>query len=307
MNRDKVFYYNGDGAAIEVRVLIFNDAINIYDVQRNSFIKAFALKGVSAKTQGDIILVHPQYSTNEHLQLPAGSNIAQALLKDHSDANSTVIKKVVRNRLLWFGVIISGVIVGLYFLIMTLVPFIGASIISRDAEIRMGNQLKDVMLAQESVSGSVVDSAGTVKLQAFADKVKLSDHYPVRVTLVNSKIINAYALPGGQIVVYSGMLDHITEPGELVALLAHEASHVNRRHSLRAILRNVADVLVISILFNDVSAITATILGNAQSFRDLDYSRSAEREADEYGMKLMLENRIDVSGMKKLMEILQKQ
>jgi beta-barrel assembly-enhancing protease len=65
--------------------------------------------------------------------------------------------------------------------------------------------------------------------------------------------------------------------------------------------------LIVSVIFNDVSAIAAAIIGNTQALRNLDYSRSAEREADEYGMKLMLKNNIDVSGMKKLMQVLQKQ
>jgi Zn-dependent protease with chaperone function len=305
MNEDKVLYFDDNGVSKEVHVLVFNDAINIYDVQGDSFIKAYSLKGASVNNREEAILVYPQFSRQEYLQVSAGSNLAETLIRDISNANRNIVKRVVGHRLLWFGVIIVGVIVGLYFLIMALVPYIGATIISRDVEINMGNKLKEVMLAEERATGSIVDSAGTVKLQAFADKVKLSDNYPIHVTLVNSKTINAYALPGGQIVVYSGMLDRITEADELVALLAHEASHVNRRHSLRSMLRSVADALVLSILFNDVSAITATILGNAQSLRGLDYSRSAEREADEYGMNVMLQNNIDVSGMKKLMQILQ--
>ena len=90
-------------------------------------------------------------------------------------------------------------------------------------------------------------------------------------------------------------------------MLAHEASHVNRRHSLRAMLRSAADALIISVIFSDVSAIAATIIGNTQALRSLDYSRSAEREADEYGMKLMLENTINLLGMRNLMLVLQKQ
>jgi len=307
MDKDKVFYLRGDGTASEVRVLVFNDSINIYDIESNSFIKGYPLKAASTVRCGDDITIYIDSSKNEYLKISASHDLAHTIVKDISNVNRGVLKKFAGNRLLWFGAIILGLIIGLYFLIITLVPYLGAAIISRDTEIKMGNQLKDVMLAEEKVSGAVVDSAGTRNLQAFADRIMLSVTYPIRVTLVRSRIVNAYALPGGQIIVYSGMLENIGEPEELVALLAHEASHVNRRHSLRSMLRSAADALVISILFNDVSAIAVTIIGNTQSLRALDYSRSAEREADEYGMKIMLENNINVSGMKKLMQILQMQ
>lgn len=306
MDKENVFYFNA-GNLIEVRILVFNDAINIYDNSSNDFIKAYPLKGASVENRDNCFIVYPVTSNTEYLQVFDNDPSADSLLKEISKANQSLMRKFFRQRMLWFAVILAAIITGLYFLIVSLVPYIGAALIGRDVEIKMGRQLKDLMLAEENISGAVIDSAGTTRLQAFADRVKLSDAYPIQVTLVNSRTVNAYALPGGQIVVYTGMLHHLTEPGELVALLAHEASHVNRRHSLRAVLRNAADALVIAILFNDVSAITATIIGNAQNLRGLNYSRSAETEADAYGMKIMLENDINVSGMKKLMQILQKQ
>jgi beta-barrel assembly-enhancing protease len=307
MDNEKVFYHKGEGTATEVRILLFNDAINIYDTVTDSFIKSYPLKGTTYAKNGEDVTVFAVSSGTEYLQIPASHSLADLILKEITNANHGFFKKVARQKLLWFAAIIIAIIIGVYLLVMTLVPYIGALLISSEVEVKMGNQLKEVMLAEEVAAGSSVDSVGTLKLQTFADKIKLSNTYPIRVTLVNSNIVNAYALPGGQIVVYSGMLKNITEPEELVALLAHEALHVNRRHSLRSMLRSAADALVISILFNDVSAITATILGNTQTLRGLDYSRSAEKEADEYGMKLMLENNVDMSGMKKLMEILEKQ
>jgi predicted Zn-dependent protease len=307
MDNLKVFYYSGGGDPIEVSVLNFNESINIYDRESNSFIIAYPLKGISYNTQQDEVLIYLLNTRSIYLRMAAKHDQTAALLKEITSANQSVFRTAARHRFLWLAAMIIGLFIGLYFLLITLVPYIGSAIVSKEVEVKMGSQLNDLMLSEEKLAGSFVDSAGTLKLQAFANNIKLSDNYPIRVTLVNSKILNAYALPGGFIVVYSGMIGNINAPEELAALLAHEASHVNRRHSLKSMLRNVADALVVSILFNDVSAITSTIIGNTQTLRGLDYSRSAEKEADDYGMKLMLENNIDVSGMKKLMQILQGQ
>jgi beta-barrel assembly-enhancing protease len=307
MDNEKIFYCRNDGSAAEVRILLFNDTVNVYDAVTNNFVIAHPFKGISITKTGDDYFVYTGDASKEHLRIPAGHHQTDSILKEITRANQGFFKKLVRQRLVWFAAIIIGIIVGIYFLVITLVPYLGAAMISRDTEIGMGNQLKEVMLADEKVGGSTVDAARTVKLQAFADKIKLSDTYPIRVTIVNNATVNAYALPGGQIVVYSGMIENISSAEQLAALLAHEASHVDRRHSLRSMLRSTADALIISVIFSDVSAIAATIIGNTQALRSLDYSRSAEREADEFGMKLMLENDIDVSGMKKLMQVLQKQ
>lgn len=306
MDKGKILYYRNDVSASVVRVLLFNDAINVYDDLTNNFLVAYPLKGATITKTGDDFFIYPGLS-KEYLLIPEKHHQADTILKEITHANHGFLKKLIRQRIAWFAAIIAGIIIGLYFLMITLIPYVGAAMISRDAEIGIGNQLKEVMIAEEKISGATVDTTRTVKLQAFADKIKLSGTYPIRVTMVNSATVNAYALPGGQIVVYSGMVDNISSADELAALLAHEASHVNRRHSLRSMLRSAADALIISVIFSDVSAIAATIIGNTQALRSLDYSRSAEREADEYGMKLMLENNINLLGMRNLMLVLQKQ
>jgi predicted Zn-dependent protease len=161
------------------------------------------------------------------------------------------------------------------------------------------------MLDQAAMTGAYVDSTGTIELQDFADQLNLSRTYPIRVTLVKSDIVNAYALPGGNIVVYSGILKKIKTPEELAALLSHESTHVNERHSLKSLLRSAANGLIVSILLSDASGITGTLVSNAQTLNGLSYSRSLEKEADQKGMELLLANGVDLEGMRDLMRTLE--
>jgi predicted Zn-dependent protease len=120
-------------------------------------------------------------------------------------------------------------------------------------------------------------------------------------------VVNAFALAGGQIVVYSGLLQKIETPEALAALLAHESAHVNERHSLRSLLRNAANAILLSVVFNDATGISAALVGNVNTLNGLRYSRSLETEADEEGMNLLLANKVDLNGMRALMQTLEKE
>ena len=85
---------------------------------------------------------------------------------------------------------------------------------------------------QSMMQGETIDKERTKLLQEFARSMQLSNNYPIKLTVVKNKEVNAYAIPGGNIVVYSGILKAMRSPDELAALLGHETAHINERHSL---------------------------------------------------------------------------
>jgi len=87
---------------------------------------------------------------------------------------------------------------------------------------------------------------------------------------------NAFALPNGRIVLLDGLAEALSDE-ELVAVLAHELSHVQRRHSMAALLRAVGLVAVGGAVLGDFSAVAAQMVA---SLKVLQHSRDAEREAD---------------------------
>lgn len=308
MEKKEILYYDGNSArASIVRVLVFNDNVNLYDPEHDQLICSYPLKGAHVNHAAAKTFVYLNAAGTTYIELDENDEQAAVLTVQVRDANDNFIRKFARQRLLVLAAIMIAFIVGMYFLIITLVPAIGSAMISRETEKRIGDQLHQSMLAQEKLLGSKVDTVGTSRLQAFADEVKLSSNYDIRLTLVQSKVVNAYAMPGGHVVVYTGLLDKIKDPETLVALLAHEAAHVNERHTLRSMLRSAADALLLSVVFGDASGVTATLVGHAETLRGLDYSRSIETQADEHGMQLMLRNHVNVTGMIQLMEILQKE
>lgn len=158
---------------------------------------------------------------------------------------------------------------------------------------------------QNATRWEETDSVRTALMNKFVSQLALNDDYDIQVTVVESEIVNAYAVPGGNVVIYSGLLDKLTTTEQLVALLGHEVSHIAQRHSLKAMFKDVANYMVISLVLGDVNGITAVLADHANSLNSLSYSRSLEEEADLYGMQLMVANGVDPKGMVGLMEVLE--
>lgn len=197
---------------------------------------------------------------------------------------------------------VIGFVVFVVWLFLQFVPWLGLKLISPQRERQLGQQMFRALTANETI-----DRNRTVWVQEFADKIQLSKQYPVKVYVVESMIENAYALPGGYVVIYSSMLNAIEQPEEFAALLGHETSHINNRHSLRSMLKDLASGLLLSFVIGDANGAVGILLQNADMLRSLSYSRKLETEADTEGMKLMLQNGINVKGMQMLLETLQQE
>ncbi len=125
--------------------------------------------------------------------------------------------------------------------------------------------------------------------------------------MIESEEINAFALPGGKIFVYSEIIKNLNTYEEFAALLGHEISHVSNQHSLKSICRTTASSLLIVCLFGDASGISSGILQQADQFKQLDYSRELETQADDKGYELMLQNKISPKGMLDLLNLLKEE
>ncbi len=306
MSNDTALYFdekNTDGP--EVRVLLFNAAIHVYAIENNALLHRFPLAATQyKKTESHHYLFLDEKQT-QYLQFTNDHPLATTLSGEVAEANMSLPKRLLRNRALLILSFLLAFFTGVYFLLISLVPYIGTKMIGVQREIELGDQLHNSMLTQARLLGEETDAAGTLRLQAFADELQLSRHYPIRVTLLKSNTINAYALPGGNVVVYTGLLQKIKTPEALAALLAHECTHVNERHSLRSLLRSAASSLALSVVFGDASGMASVLASHAEALNGLRYSRSLEEEADSKGMDLLLQNGMAADGMKQLMQTLQ--
>jgi len=103
--------------------------------------------------------------------------------------------------------------------------------------------------------------------------------------------LNAYCIPGGRIMVYSGLIDKLDlSDAELATVLGHEIAHALREHTRERVSRDYAQQLVVqgAAAVTGVSADVANIANMVgQVTFQLPFSREQESEADTIGLELM--------------------
>jgi beta-barrel assembly-enhancing protease len=149
------------------------------------------------------------------------------------------------------------------------------------------------------------DTAASAILAKFAAQMKWDSPDSLKFVVVPSETENAYALPGGYVFVYTGLLKKLDKKEELAALLAHEVAHVTYRHSVRKICRDMSSAVVLTLVLTNSSSATNMLFSNANALYNLTYSRQYEQQADIAGMETLRRNHIDQRGMSELMEVLQ--
>jgi beta-barrel assembly-enhancing protease len=200
-------------------------------------------------------------------------------------------KTKLQGRYLFIFSCLVGILVALYFLIVPWLSEKLVSTVSVKTEEQLGSSVFDALAltAQE-------DKHATIVLNEFFKELKVTTAYNIHITVVNSEIVNAFALPGGNIVVYSALLKQVKTYPELAALLSHEFTHVNNKHSTKSIFRQLGSRIFLSLLFGKFGSVTSVMIDQADRFKSLTYSRRLEKEADMDGLVILKERKIDPEG-----------
>jgi len=126
--------------------------------------------------------------------------------------------------------------------------------------------------------------------------------YPFRFHIAKSSALNAFALPGGYIVINTELILRARSAAELQGVLAHEMSHVTEQHGLRMIITSAGVLVIAQAVLGDVSGLLATLASAAPLLLNQSYSRGFETQADDRGLELLQRARIDPRGMASFFE-----
>lgn len=129
-----------------------------------------------------------------------------------------------------------------------------------------------------------------------------------RLTVIRDPLVNAFALPGGEVFVLTGLLDRTQgDDDELRGVLAHEIGHAARRHGVRGMVRNSLFGLGLAFMLGDVNGIAGTLVAGASELDTLKHSREMEEEADSYAVDLLRRARRSPEGLARFMEKMEAQ
>ncbi|MFC1563157.1 M48 family metalloprotease [candidate division KSB1 bacterium] len=192
-------------------------------------------------------------------------------------------------------------------------------LISEGEELKIGANYSPQVTYE--YGGSFKDDELNKYINEVGNKLAVTSHRPeldYHFTVINSSIINAFAVPGGYIYITRGMLDAVHNEAELAGVLGHEIGHITARHSAAQMSKAMGfQYLLMAGLTIDqmyhksrkAEQIRNVIaLGSSVIFQmvSLGYGRENEFQADHLGVEYMRNTRYNPEGMIGVMEIIEK-
>jgi len=164
--------------------------------------------------------------------------------------------------------------------------------ISTEHEARLG----DLVLAQTRLQTKIIDRGPVVDaISAIGNRLTAGSVHRYRWFVADRPEINAFAAPGGVVVVNSGLIRAAGSSEELAGVLAHEIAHAELRHTLRGMMKSLGLRTLAALVIGDISG--SVFADAATRLTELRFSRDAEREADAEGLRRLVSARIDPTGM----------
>jgi beta-barrel assembly-enhancing protease len=177
-----------------------------------------------------------------------------------------------------FAAVSALVLLGLW-----MAPAIVARFIPRSTEARLG-----ALMVGDFGGRTCSTPEGDAAIAAL--KTRLGAELPAAdVRVVDIPVVNAVALPGGHVLIFRGLIAQADSPDEVAGVLAHEMGHVEHRHVVQALVRQLGLSVVLGGLDGNVGGYTNALLSAG-------YSRSAEGEADGYAIETLTRAQVSPSG-----------
>lgn len=209
-----------------------------------------------------------------------------------------------RRRLLIGVVLLAALLVGFFGFALEPLAGVAVRLVPAETEATLGREVYRNYLAAHPV---LDDPPAVAALEKCAAALRPAGIESLAITVVEDPTQNAFALPGGYIVVFRGLLDQMQGENELLGVLAHEAGHVAQRHGLKRIARAAMLGIVLSAALGDASGLGSVLLDNSSLLLSLAYDRREESQADAFATALLRQRGLDTSGLATLFERLETQ
>ena len=180
-----------------------------------------------------------------------------------------------------------------------------------ESEIALGRENHPKIIAQY---GRYEDEALQAYVQAVGDKLAKVSHRReliYRFTVLDSPVINAFALPGGYIYITRGLMGYLNSEAELAAVLGHEIGHVTARHGVRQ--QSAAQAANIGMVLGSILVPELRSRGAQETFNMLGgallsgYGREHELESDALGAEYLAKSGYEPQAMLDVIRVLKNQ
>jgi len=225
------------------------------------------------------------------------------LTKDLEKTAENIRRMRSRQRTIW-GVV-AGVVGGLALFLWfgsDLLVDVAVSRIPMEWEQKLGEAAyRDFLLQQTVIKEGPAVAAVSEITHRLIEKIP-DNPYKFEVTVVKSDVVNAFALPGGYVVVFTGLLKKAESGEEVAGVLSHELNHVLQRHGLDRMVKQLGLIAVVTIVLGDQQGLIRLMKQVGVELLTLKFGREQETEADLTGLQLLHRAKIDPNGMIRFFE-----
>lgn len=238
-------------------------------------------------------------TASDHAILAPLAEVADSVLQERIRA-VTRRKSSVASRLMIATAVVLLLVVGVVALLFSQKSRL-ARMAAGHVPVSVEEQFGDaVFKSMEQGIKMTTDARWTAQLEPVMTRLlqaATNSGYKFRFHIAESDELNAFAIPGGHMVVYTGLLKAVKRPEELAGVMAHEMAHVTQRHSLRNMIEALGLSMIVQTIVGDASGLVALASEGSETLLRQKFSRDTEREADDAGWDLLVSANIDPRGM----------
>ena len=230
----------------------------------------------------------------------------KSILKDHfllsnPETKAQVSAILKKNQKAWlaFAMLFVAIIGGIYALYTLKEPVVAA--VAKKIPVKWEKKLGQSTLTMLKSKKHLIENP---RIKNYLDHIASpllnkipQKKYRFDIHIIDDSNINAFALPGGIIVINKGLVLAAKSPEELNGVIAHEAAHVVKQHGLRQLISSAGIYIVVQALFGDMTGLMSVLINNSAFLLTRKYSRDYELEADDNGWKYLLDAGINPAGM----------
>lgn len=218
------------------------------------------------------------------------------------DVPLAAFRKRIRGARHWdriaFGVLAAiAALVGAFVLSLPRMLRHAVDAVPRSVDRSIGDAVIGSLAPESSVVHDPILDDAVARIVARLEPHVDGEGFAFRFRVLATDDVNAFALPGGQIVVCAGLLARAERPEAVAGVLAHELAHVTRRHALESMAANLGIVLGLRMLFGQIDFLPSYAQDGALLAAMRGFSQEEELDADAVGVGTLLAAGIDPRGL----------
>ena len=240
-----------------------------------------------------------QYQGHSWLLIPANPDAQKTLVKCLPKKEVAGLGKWKRETagqsLVWKTVVYSAATLALLAVVLVWQYDAAVAWVAGRVPLETEHHIGETVLGSLQTQTALVDKGPAVDaVKQIGDRLTSGSAYKYQLHLSNDKAINAFALPGGIVIVNKGLIEKADSANEVAAVLAHEIQHVEQRHALKNMITSSGIAAAVLLVLGDANAVMMIM---AHQVSAQYFSRQAESDADMKGLALLSKNKIDPQGM----------